>query len=221
MIRMRGVTRIYGGGASVRALDGVSLNVEKGGFTAVMGPSGSGKSTLMNILGCMDSAATGEYMLADKNVFLMRADELCAIRNKLIGFVFQSFHLLPRYTAAENVELPMLYAGVPARARKKRAAELLSMVGLTGRESHSPSQLSGGQCQRVAIARALANDPGLILADEPTGNLDTRTGGEIMRMLAELNRSGRTVVLITHSDETAAYAKNVVLLRDGRIYGSD
>jgi putative ABC transport system ATP-binding protein len=216
MIRLEGVVKSYRmGEAEVRALDGVDLTIEEGDFVAIMGPSGSGKSTLMNILGCLDVPTTGRYLLDGVDVSAQSDDGLADIRNRKIGLVFQSFNLLPRTTALANVELPLLYG----RQRERRARALLALqqVGLGQRALHLPNQLSGGQQQRVAIARALVTRPTMLLADEPTGNLDTAASHEIAGMLVRLNESGRTIVLITHEEEMAAFAKRVVRLRDGRI----
>ena len=205
------------GGISVQALRGVSLTINSGEFVAVMGPSGSGKSTFMNLLGCLDNPSHGEYLLAGERVSGLDSDALAAIRNRRIGFVFQSFNLLPRTSALENIALPLLYCGVPADERDKRAAARLAEVGLADRAHHHPAQLSGGQQQRVAIARALVNDPVLILADEPTGALDTLTSCEVMALLQQLNARGLTVVLVTHEHDIAEFASRVVSFRDGRV----
>ncbi|HEY8492979.1 MAG TPA: ABC transporter ATP-binding protein [Myxococcota bacterium] len=218
LVDARDLVKVYEAGeAAVRALDGVSLRIEQGGSVAIMGASGSGKSTLMNVLGCLDRPTSGSYRLAGEEVTRLDADRLAAIRNRTLGFVFQSFHLLPRTSALENVELPLLYAGVAARERRRRAAAALARVGLGDRLAAPPNQLSGGQQQRVAIARALVNEPRLILADEPTGNLDTRTSYEIMALFQELVASGITLVLVTHEPDIAACLARVVEMRDGRI----
>ena len=218
VIRLEDVCKIYRvGSQEVRALDGVSLSVYKNEYVAIMGPSGSGKSTLMNILGCLDSPDSGRYILNGTDVSEMDDGELADVRNREIGFVFQSFNLLPRYNALENVALPMVYAGVPAGERREKAAQALRSVGLEDRMDHRPNELSGGQRQRVALARALINSPSIILADEPTGNLDTHTSVEIMRLFDQIYSNGNTVIVVTHEEDIAAYAHRVIRLRDGRI----
>ena len=218
LIEARELVKTYTmGDQTVHALRGVSLDIAKGDFVAIMGASGSGKSTLMNILGCLDLPTSGEYRLAGEEVEAMAQDQLASIRNRRIGFVFQQFNLLPRTSALENVELPMLYAGIKAAARRERALAALARVGLAERAKHSPSALSGGQQQRVAIARALVNQPQLILADEPTGALDTKTSDDIMRLLTELNAQGMTVVIVTHETDIAAWARRKMVFRDGLI----
>ena len=201
----------------VRALDGVTLTIDEGEFVAVMGPSGSGKSTFMNLIGCLDGPSAGDYMLAGENVAKLSGDALSRIRNQRIGFVFQQFNLLPRTTAQDNVELPLLYTTLSRAERAAKATRRLAQVGLANRADHQPNQLSGGQQQRVAIARALVNDPLLILADEPTGALDSKTSVEVMALLQELNREGITVVLVTHEADVAAFARRVIHFRDGRV----
>jgi putative ABC transport system ATP-binding protein len=205
------------GDAELHALQGVTLSVEPGEFTAIMGASGSGKSTLMNLLGCLDRPSRGRYLLEGRDVSGLSPDALAAIRNRTIGFVFQNFNLLSRTSAVENVELPLLYAGMGAAERHARARESLERVGLSDRAHHHPNQLSGGQQQRVAIARALVNRPRLLLADEPTGNLDSRTSVEVIALLQELGRGGITVVLVTHESDIAEYSSRVVVMRDGRV----
>jgi len=218
LIRTSNLVKEYQvGEQTVAALRGVSVAVEKGEFVAVMGPSGSGKSTFMNLIGCLDSPTSGDYMLAGENVSSLSGDALAAIRSKRIGFVFQQFNLLPRTSALDNVELPLLYGGVPAAERHARAKKRLAEVGLADRMEHNPAQLSGGQQQRVAIARALANNPVLILADEPTGALDSRTSVEVMALLQKLNRDGMTVVMVTHEQDIAAFARRNIHFRDGMV----
>ena len=218
LIEARDLVKTYAmGSMTVHALRGVSVDIDEGEFVAIMGASGSGKSTLMNILGCLDQPSSGAYRLAGEPVQAMAPDQLASIRNRRIGFVFQQFNLLPRTSAVENVELPMVYAGVKAPARRERALAALQRVGLGERWQHTPAELSGGQQQRVAIARALVNRPQLILADEPTGALDTHTSDDIMRLLAELNAQGMTVVIVTHEAEIAAWARRRLVFRDGRI----
>jgi putative ABC transport system ATP-binding protein len=220
VIRIEDLTRIYQmGEVEVRALDGISLSIAPGEFVAVMGPSGSGKSTFMNIVGCLDRPTAGRYSLDGVDVSSLDRDERAEIRNKKIGFVFQSFNLLARTSALENVELPLIYSsnGYSSKDRVEKARRCLEIVGLAGREEHLPSQLSGGQQQRVAIARALINEPKLMLADEPTGNLDTKTSEEVMAVFQKLNEAGKTVVLITHEKDIAEFARRVVVFRDGKV----
>lgn len=218
LIHAQELTKSYVmGDQTVHALRGVSVDIHAGDFVAIMGASGSGKSTLMNILGCLDLPTQGRYELAGEAVQDMQPDQLASIRNRRIGFVFQQFNLLPRTSAAENVELPMVYAGVPSAARRERAMAALRLVGLGERHQHTPSELSGGQQQRVAIARALVNEPQLILADEPTGALDSQTSEDIMRLLLDLNRQGMTVVLVTHESDIAAWARRRLVFKDGLI----
>ena len=218
LVEVQDMCKIYNPGENeVRALDHVSLKIQKGEFVAIIGHSGSGKSTLMNMLGCLDVPTSGRYYLNGKDVSNMTDDELSDIRNIEIGFIFQGFNLIPNLTAQENVELPLIYRGVPRKERSALATESLEIVGLSHRMDHKPSEMSGGQQQRVAIARAIAAKPPVILADEPTGNLDSRSTQEIMNVLKELHRSGRTVILITHDDEIAAQVKRVIRIKDGRI----
>lgn len=218
LIKVENIHKIYEMGIEVlHALDGVSFSIDKGEYVAIMGPSGSGKSTLMNIIGCLDTATRGMYILNGKNVSDMDDDELAQIRNKEIGFVFQTFNLLPRSDALHNVELPLVYAGVHHTTRLQLAEQALENVGLKDRMKHKPNELSGGQRQRVAVARALVNNPSLLLADEPTGNLDTKTGEDIMSLFGQLNQEGHTIIIVTHSQEIAKNAKRVLKIRDGKI----
>ncbi len=205
------------GNEVVYVLKGIDLEINKGEYVALMGPSGSGKSTLMNLLGCLDTPTSGSYILNGKDVSKMHDDELAEIRNKEIGFVFQTFNLLPRTTALDNVALPMVYAGFSKSERKVRAEEVLKQVGLADRMDHQPNQLSGGQRQRVAVARALVNNPSIILADEPTGNLDSKTSEEIMKLFGDIHKLGNTVIVVTHEEEVAAYAHRIIRLRDGMV----
>jgi putative ABC transport system ATP-binding protein len=218
VIEIEGVTKLYKMGTEViHALRGTDLQVRRNEYIAIMGPSGSGKSTLMNMLGCLDTPTAGRYEFNGKNVATMVDDELAEIRNKEIGFVFQTFNLLPRSNALHNVELPLIYAGIPKNARLERARRALENVGLGDRMFHRPNELSGGQRQRVAIARALVNTPSIILADEPTGNLDSRTGAEIMELFERLYEQGNTIIVVTHEEDIARHARRIVRLRDGRV----
>jgi putative ABC transport system ATP-binding protein len=218
LIKTQDLWKIYRVGTEdVHALQGVSLEIERGEYLAIMGPSGSGKSTLMNLIGCLDTPSKGTYELNGRLVSTMNDDELAQIRNKEIGFVFQTFNLLPRATALHNVELPLIYNGTSAELRKEKAREALSLVDLGDRMNHKPNELSGGQRQRVAIARALVNNPSLILADEPTGNLDTSTGIDIMNLLTKLNEKGNTIIVVTHEHDIAAYTNRAIFIRDGRV----
>ncbi|HYH07087.1 MAG TPA: ABC transporter ATP-binding protein [Thermoanaerobaculia bacterium] len=218
IIRMDNIRKVYDTGkVKVEALKGIDLDIHPGEFVAIVGPSGSGKSTLMNLLGCLDTPTDGIYEIGGDNVAGVTRDQLAEIRNRRVGFVFQSFNLLPHLTALENVELPMLFGGIAPKARRTRASELLEKVGLGERLDHKPTELSGGQMQRVAIARALAMDPDILLADEPTGNLDTTSGTDIMSIFTELWKSGRTLVIITHDPALARRASRIVEIRDGRI----
>ena len=218
MLELRNVRKLYPmGNATVQALAGIDLDIHENEFLAVMGASGSGKSTLMNILGCLDTPTGGLYTLSGKEVHRMNDDELADLRNRHLGFVFQSFNLLPRLSAQKNVMLPLMYTGSKVDEYLSRAADMLASVGLGDRVNHKPAEMSGGEMQRVAIARALINRPEIILADEPTGNLDTRTAGEIMELFVQLHRTGQTIVMVTHENEIAAYAKRVIILRDGKI----
>lgn len=222
VIKVTNIEKTYTMGDNiVHALAGVNLEIAKGEFTAIMGPSGSGKSTLMNILGCLDRPTVGSYILDGREVSDYSDDELAITRNKKIGFVFQSFNLLPRMSTLQNVALPLVYAGVPDKERIERASLVLEKVGLGTRVDHKPNELSGGQRQRVAIARALVNNPAIVMADEPTGNLDTKSGNDIMAMLRELNEEGRTIILVTHEPEIAEQTKRTVLVRDGLIVGDE
>jgi putative ABC transport system ATP-binding protein len=218
IIRMSEIRKVYDTGkVTVEALKGINLDIEKGEMVAIVGPSGSGKSTLMNLIGCLDTPTSGQYSLGGQNVFGVTRDQLAEIRNRRVGFVFQNFNLLPHISALENVEMPMLFGGVPVRERHQRANEVLSRVGLGDRVDHKPTELSGGQMQRVAIARALAMNPDIVLADEPTGNLDSTAGGDIMSLFTDLWQQGRTMIIITHDPALARRASRVVEIHDGRI----
>lgn len=218
IICMEAVRKIYRSGAgAVRALDGVDLQIREGEYVAIMGPSGSGKSTMMNLLGCLDTPTEGRYLLDGRDVRALDDDRLSEIRNRKIGFVFQSFNLLPRLDALENVALPLLYAGVGKAARLQRAADALRQVGLADRATHRPDEMSGGQRQRVAVARALVTRPSIILADEPTGNLDTATSEEVMKLFDAIHRKGNTIILVTHEEDVARHACRIIRLRDGKI----
>lgn len=218
IIELTNIKKTYHmGETTVRALDDVSISIQQGEFAAITGPSGSGKSTLMNILGCLDRPTSGEYSLDGEAVAILSDARLAAMRNKKIGFVFQNFNLLPRISALQNVALPLIYAGVERKQRLERAAHNLALVGLEERREHRPNELSGGQRQRVAIARALINDPPIIIADEPTGNLDTKSSNEIMDIFCHLNELGRTVIMVTHEPDIAAYAQRVLFVRDGKV----
>jgi putative ABC transport system ATP-binding protein len=218
LIQLENVSRIYRvGETQVRALDGVTLHIHQGDFVALMGPSGSGKSTLLNVLGCLDLPTSGVYRLDGEEVQGLSESRLAEIRQKKIGFIFQSYHLVPRMTAHRNVELPMILAGVDPKERRERARAALEPLGMASRAHHRPDQLSGGECQRVAIARAMVERPSILLADEPTGNLDSKTGEEIITLLERLNRDGLTIVLVTHDTRIAAHARRLLLMRDGRL----
>ncbi|HEY7161477.1 MAG TPA: ABC transporter ATP-binding protein [Acidobacteriota bacterium] len=218
IIRTQGLKKIYQmGEEQVKALDGVDIELERGEYVAIMGPSGSGKSTLMNLLGCLDTPSEGEYWLNGHAVSTLNDDDLAQVRNKEVGFVFQSFHLLPRYSALDNVQLPLVYSNIPREERIVRAQQALEQVDLTDRIHHRPNELSGGQRQRVAIARALINQPSILLADEPTGNLDSNTGREIMNLFEHLHTTGHTIILVTHDPEVASHANRIIRLRDGRV----
>jgi len=218
LISIEGITKYYKVGTQVvKALNGVTLSISTNEYVAIMGPSGSGKSTLMNILGCLDTPTSGIYILNNTDVSKMSDDQLADIRNKEIGFVFQTFNLLPRYTSLENVMLPLIYAGIPKAEREKKAAVVLGNVNLSDRMDHKPNELSGGQRQRVAVARALVNDPSIILADEPTGNLDSKTSIDIMNLFEDIYNQGNTIIVVTHEEEIAMHARRVIRLRDGLI----
>lgn len=222
MIDMKGLYKVYDlGEAEVFALNNVDVKIEKNEYVAIMGPSGSGKSTLMNIIGCLDVPTNGEYILNNKKVNELVDDELAEIRNKEIGFVFQTFNLLPRATALHNVELPLIYNGTPRQKRKEIAKETLEKVGLGDRMHHKPNELSGGQRQRVAVARALVNNPSILLADEPTGNLDSKTGREIMQLFDDLHKAGNTIILVTHEEEVAQHSHRIIRLLDGAIVSDE
>lgn len=218
LIRITDMTKTYTMGAQqVHALKGVSFDLHQNEYIAIMGPSGSGKSTLMNMLGCLDTPSSGRYELNGKDVSTLKDDELAGVRNKEIGFVFQTFNLLPRSTCLANVELPLIYAGMKTSERRAKAMDLLQKVGLGDRTGHKPNELSGGQRQRVAVARALVNNPSILLADEPTGNLDSKTGVDIMHLFERLYRSGNTLIVVTHEEEIAAHARRIIRLRDGKL----
>ncbi|OPD33079.1 macrolide ABC transporter ATP-binding protein [Clostridium botulinum] len=222
MLIVKDIEKTYNTGEiSFKALKGISLKIERGEFTSIMGPSGSGKSTFMNILGCLDKMDKGEYILNGKDVTDLTENDLAYVRNKEIGFVFQAFNLLPRMTILDNVELPMVYAGVPLKERKERALSALERVGLIERINHRPNEISGGQKQRVAIARAIVNNPSVIMADEPTGNLDTKSSLDIMRIFQNLNEEGSTIIMVTHEPDIAKYTKRVVKFRDGYIVSDE
>jgi putative ABC transport system ATP-binding protein len=218
LIRLQNVVRRYQMGAeTVHALRDLSLEIQRGEYVAIMGPSGSGKSTLMNLIGCLDTPTSGRYELNGANVGEMNDNQLAEVRNREIGFVFQTFNLLPRSNALHNVELPLIYAGLPAEERRKTALEAITQVGLADRMHHKPNELSGGQRQRVAVARALVNNPSILLADEPTGNLDSKTGAEIMALFGELSRKGNTIIVVTHEEDIARLARRIIRLRDGLV----
>jgi putative ABC transport system ATP-binding protein len=220
MITLKDISKNYRmGELDICALDRVSLSVTKGELIAIMGPSGSGKSTLMNVLGCLDRPTKGTYTFESREISAMTDDELAHVRNAKIGFVFQFFNLLPRFTALKNVEMPLIYSGVPAKQRTERAVPVMEQVGLRDRMGHKPTELSGGQQQRVAIARALVNNPPLLLADEPTGNLDSRSGAEILKILVDLNRQGVTIMIVTHDHDVASRCRRIINLKDGRVVG--
>ena len=219
LIQLKDIAKIYkvGGTIEVPALKSITVDIKKNEYVAIMGPSGSGKSTLMNIIGCLDTPTHGMYILNDQDVSTMTDDQLAEVRNKEIGFIFQTFNLLPRYDALGNVQLPLIYAGVSKAERLQRAKKVIEQVGLTDRMHHKPNEMSGGQRQRVAAARALVGDPSIILADEPTGNLDSKTSVDIMRLISEIHRNGNTIVLVTHEEDIARYAHRIIRLRDGLV----
>ncbi|MCJ7691555.1 MAG: ABC transporter ATP-binding protein [Clostridiaceae bacterium] len=218
MLEVRSLTKIYKtGDVEFKALNSISLKIEKGEFTAIMGASGSGKSTLMNILGCLDKMNSGKYILNGQDVSILSGDELAYIRNKEIGFVFQSFNLIPRISLLDNVQLPMMYAGIPTKKRKQKALEALEKVGLSDRVNHMPNEISGGQKQRAAIARAIVNDPAVLMADEPTGNLDSKSSEDIMKIFKDLNNEGATILMVTHENEIADHTNRIIRFRDGEI----
>jgi putative ABC transport system ATP-binding protein len=220
MIELKNISKAYRmGEMDISALSGVSLTVHAGELIAIMGPSGSGKSTLMNLLGCLDRPTSGTYTFEDREISAMNDDELAHVRNAKIGFVFQSFNLLPRFSALKNVEMPLVYSGIPSKGRTERAIPVLEKVGLRDRMEHKPTELSGGQQQRVAIARALVNNPPLLLADEPTGNLDSHSGEEILNILVALNNQGVTIMIVTHDNDVAARCKRIINLKDGQVIG--
>ncbi len=220
MIELHSIKKLFqNGDETVTAIDDVSLSIKQNEFVAVMGSSGSGKSTLMNVLGCLDTPSSGKYILDNKDVASLTDDELSSIRNQHIGFIFQTFHLLPKLNVIENVKLPLRYSSVDSEEADKRALDLIDRVGLSHRKNHKPFELSGGQRQRVAIARALINKPSVILADEPTGNLDSKTSSEIMALLTELHQQGQTIVMVTHEDDIAEYAQRVIVMKDGEVVG--